>query len=98
MSHSSYKESYTPEYDLDSEAIIKCAIVKISLILSHAEREKTEKGMLEQSNNHEWFKARSKRITGSKCGRILCQKKKSVSPLSGCLYPKPLVPLPKSIA
>ena len=33
-----------------------------------------------------------------KCGRILCQKKKSVSLLSGCLYPKPLVPLPKSIA
>ena len=91
-------ESSTPEYDLDSEAIIKCAIVKISLILSHAEREKTEQRTLEQSNNHEWFKARSKRITGSKCGRILCQKKKSVCPLSGCLYPKPLVPLPKSIA
>ena len=90
-------ESSTPEYDLDFEAIIKCAIVKISLILSHAEREKTKQGMLEQSNNHEWFKARSKRITGSKCGRILCQKK-SVCPLSGCLYPKPLVPLPKSIA
>ena len=52
-------ESSTPEYDLDFEAIIKCAIVKISFILSHAEREKTEKGTLEQSNNHEWFKARS---------------------------------------
>ena len=33
-------ESSTPEYDLDSEAIIKCAIVKTSLILSHAERER----------------------------------------------------------
>ena len=91
-------ESSTPEYDLDSEAIIKCAIVKTSLILFHAEREKTEQGTREQSNNHEWFKARSKRITGSKCGKILCKKKISVSLLSGCLYPKPLVPLPKSIA
>ena len=72
-------ESSTPEYDLDSEAIIKCAIVKTSLILSHVEREKTEQGMREQSKNNEWFKARSKRITGLKCGRIFCQKKKSVS-------------------
>ena len=72
-------ESSTPEYDLDFEAIIKCAIVTTSLILSHAEREKTEQGTREQSNNNEWFKARSKKITGSKCGRILCQKKKSVS-------------------
>ena len=72
-------ESSTPQYDLDSEANIKCVVVNTSLILSHAEREKTEQGMREQFNNHEWFKARSKRITGSKCGRILCQKKKSVS-------------------
>ena len=34
-------ESSTPEYDLDSEAIIKCAIVKTSLTLFHVEQEKT---------------------------------------------------------
>ena len=33
-------ESSTPEYDLDSEAIIKCAIVKISLILSRPKKER----------------------------------------------------------
>ena len=39
-------ESSTPEYDLDSEAIIKCAIVNTSLILSHAERERPNKERL----------------------------------------------------
>ena len=51
-----------------------------------------------QAAQQEWYTVRSKRITGSKCGKILCQKKRSISLLRECLYPKPLVPLPKPIA
>lgn len=46
-----------------------------------------------------WHEVRYKRITGSTCGRILCQKKKTASLLVYCLYPKPLLdPLPAPIA
>ena len=50
-----------------------------------------------QGYNEKWHSVRYKRITGSICGRILCQKKKTVSLLVYCLYPKPIEPLPPPI-
>lgn len=62
------------------------------------ERSRIEECTREQSLEKEWYHVRLKRITGSKCGRIICQCKKTVSLLQQCLYPKPLVPLPAPIA
>ena len=45
-----------------------------------------------------WYEARRIRITGSKCGRIIAQKQKTVALLRFCLYPKPMIYLPKPIA
>ena len=93
------KENETiPFYNLNCEEVVKCALAKVSLNLSSANRDKTEQETRQQSNNREWFEARSKRITGSKCGRILSQKKRSISLLRECLYPKPLNPPSKPIA
>ena len=95
------KETETiPVYNVNHEATCKCALVKASfdlhmyLVLSKKRLNKNT----QQSSNQEWFKVRSKRFTGLKCGRILSQKKKSVSLLREYLYPKLLDPLPKPIA
>ena len=51
-----------------------------------------------QHHSELWQNVRYKRITGSICGRVLCQKKKTDSLLMYCLYPKPLLdPLPAPI-
>jgi len=44
-----------------------------------------------------WHDARRYRITGSKCGRILTQKKKTVALLQFVLYSKPFEITPKPI-
>ena len=72
--------------------------LKSSRNVSLEERIRVEGETRNQSSRKEWYVARSKRITGSKCGRILNQQKKSVSLLKQCLYPKPLNPPPPSIA
>lgn len=72
--------------------------VKCSLNVSLEERERIERETRGQSSQQDWYVIRSKRITGSKCGRILNQKKKTVSLLRQCLYPKPLDPPPAPIA
>ena len=55
--------------------------IKLSLNVSLKERERIERERETrgQSSQQEWFTVRSKRITGSKCGKILIQKRKSVS-------------------
>ena len=51
-----------------------------------------------QHHSELWQNVRYKRITGSICGRVLCQKKKTDSLLMYCLYHKPLLdPLPAPI-
>ena len=72
--------------------------LKSSLNVSLEERIRIEGETRNQSSQKEWYVVRSKRITGSKCGRILNQQKKSVSLLKQCLYPKPLNPPPPPIA
>ena len=56
-----------------------------------------ERKTTKQAGDSEWHKARRCRITGSKCGRILIQKQKTVQLLQFCLYPKPMVFMPKAI-
>ena len=72
--------------------------LKSSLNVSLEEQIRIEGETRNQSSQKEWYVVRSKRITGSKCGRILNQQKKSVSLLKQCLYPNPLNPPPPPIA
>ena len=75
------------------------ATVKDNLQVSSSERQHIEENTRKQSTSSEWFLVRAQRITSSICGQILTQKKKSVSLLKRCLYPKPLFdPLPAAIA
>ena len=53
----------------------RCAkIMKENLNVTKDEREKIEETTRSQSKSSEWFAARAWRITGSTCGKILCQK------------------------
>ena len=65
-----------PSYTLDDETVVMCAVTKASLNVSSQERERIEVETRGQSSQKEWYTVRAKRITGSKCGKILCQKKK----------------------
>ena len=62
------------------------------------ERQSIEKDTRNQSSSSKWHNVRHRRITGSKCGRIIIQKEKTVALLQFCLYPKPMLYLPKPIA
>ena len=68
------------------------------LHLTSTERLSLEEETRGQSSCWQWFEARCFHITGSKCGRILSQKEKTVSLLCFCLYQKPFIHLPKPIA
>ena len=50
-----------------------------------------------EQNNELWHRERRCRITGSKCGRILNQKKRTEALLKFCLYPRPFDVIPKQI-
>ena len=75
-----------------SEEVLEC------LYLTPDDREQLERDTRSQSVCAQWFEARRVRITGSKCGRIIIQKEKTVALLRFCLYPKPMIYLPKPIA
>lgn len=66
--------------------------------MSPKERDELEKNSRKQSSSSLWFESHRVRITGSKCGRIILQKKKTEALLRYCLYPKPMNHLPKSIS
>ena len=66
--------------------------------MSLYERRRVELVTHKQASQPELYSVRSKRITESKCGKILIQKKKSVSLLRECLYYKHFVNPPKPIA
>ena len=73
-----------PSFTLDCQLIVKCALTKLKSNVS-LERKRIELVTRKQSAQPEWYLVRSKRITGSKCGKILIQKKRSVSLVRECL-------------
>ena len=48
--------------------------IKESLTVTSEERNRLEIVTRSQSKSREWIEARAWRITGSKCGKILCQQ------------------------
>ena len=81
------KSSHSTEEDI---------IEKLSV--SAHERVKSEEQTRSQSSSDLWFEARRQRLTGSICGRVLNQKAKTIQLLRYCIYPKPMLSLPKPIA
>ena len=81
----------------DAEHSAKVQTVMHELCLTNKERLSVEAHTRDQYQNHEWYQARRYRITGSKCGRILIQQKRTVALLRFCLYQKPFYNAPKPI-
>lgn len=71
--------------------------VVTSLTVTEAERQYVESQTRQQSSCVLWHQVRTRRITGSICGRILHQKNKTDNLLRSVLYPKPMAVLPKPI-
>ena len=90
--------SCLPSYPLDNHDFKEsCFRMKKSLNVSDKEQKRIEMETRDQSLQQLWYVVRSKWITGSKCGRILCQRNKTVSLLRQCVYPKPLIPTPTPV-
>ena len=51
----------------------------------------------DQSQSAEWHMVRSRRITGSTCGKLLNQKEPTPALLQRVLYPKPFINLPAAV-
>ena len=73
------------------EKIVTAEEVLEGLRLTPEERLLLERDTRSQSICSKWYEARRIRITGSKCGRIISQKEKTVALLHFCLYPKPML-------
>ena len=61
--------------------------IKHSLTVSLDDRTRIETKTRDQSAQKEWHEVRLKRITGSICGKIICQKKISSLLSKGILSP-----------
>lgn len=70
---------------------------KDSLNVTTVERVRIEKAMRDQSKSAEWHMVRSRRITGSTCGKILKQKEATPALLQRVLYPKAFTNLPPAV-
>ena len=77
---------------------VQKVVTVVKLCLSGKQREDLERATRKQCDENLWHDARRYRITGSKCGRILTQKKKTVALLQFVLYPMPFKTIPKPIA
>ena len=67
------------------------------LTVTTIERQDIEQRTRQQSNSVLWHQVRARRITGSKCGRILCAKKYTENLLLSLLYPRPMCYPPRPI-
>ena len=85
------KPEYSPEIHVQMKSVVE------KLCLTGEQRLLLEAQTMEQ-NSSLWHQERRCRITGSKCGRILIQKKRTVALLRFCLYPWPLIYAPKAIS
>ena len=79
------------------ESVSASVFQKNSLVVTLDEREQIEVATREQTQSHLWYIVRARRITGSTCGKILCQHDMTTALLKSVLYPKPFGHLPASI-
>jgi hypothetical protein len=86
--------------DLDARILPQDILLKAkeNFNISDTIRMEIEHNTRNQSSSSDWHHARLRRITGSICGQIIKQKRKTVPLLCRVLYPKPLILLPRPIA
>jgi len=71
--------------------------VFLQLTVTASERLEIEASTRSQSNSPLWYEVRAKRITSSKCGKILCQHSKTDALLKSVLYPSAMIHKPAAI-
>ena len=71
--------------------------VLLKLSVTASESLKIESSTRNQSDSPFWNEVRAKRITGFKCGKILCQGSKTDAILKSVLYPTPMINKPAPI-
>ena len=85
----------------DVRNMLACALPpafsKESLNVTASERVDIEAGTREQARSTLWHLVRARRITGSTCGKILCQQHPTPALLKSVLYRKPFERLPPPI-
>ena len=70
---------------------------KSKMNVTYEQRRNIEERTRTQAKSTEWLAVRSRRITASKCGKILCQNERTVALLTNVLYAKPMLHLPAAI-
>ena len=83
---------YSPE-----EMTRLCKEAKATFSVTQVECVRVEATTRSQCKSTEWYLARVRRITASKCGKILNQKQWTPALLKNILYCKPMIHLPQSI-
>ena len=83
--------------DIQIEAHTFSTFCKNDLNVTEEERKYIEISTRNQSQSSLWYSVRQRRITGSKCGRILNQHEPTPALLSFVLYSKPLSHIPEPI-
>ena len=81
--------------DIHIEAHTFSTFCKNDLNVTEEERKCIEISTRNQSQSSLWYSVRQRRITGSKCGRILNQHEPTTALLSFVLYSKPLSHIPE---
>ena len=79
------------------ELEVMCQETRKTFNVSSTERKSIEMRTRGQFNSPEWFVVRARRISGSKCGKILLQKKKTPALLKSVLYRQEMKSVPKPI-
>ena len=85
------------EMQESDELLMQCLQLKLALQVSQEERTQIEKMTREKSQCQEWHRLRMHRVTGSKCGKIFNQKKKTIPLLQSVLYAPKFIVDPKPI-
>lgn len=80
----------------DRDFLHLCEKAKVALNVSQKERMAIELETRNQSSTSTWHAVRAKRVTGSKCGKILKQKH-AVALLKSIMYGQPFITAPKPI-
>ena len=79
------------------DAVHTVTFTKESLNVTSQERYNIESATREQARTHLWHFIRSRRITGSTCGKILRQQEMTPALLKSVLYPQQFVNIPQAV-
>ena len=103
LSQPMYSQSNTLQEEVPSaiqlilDSVSSLVFTREDLNISLEERDRIEGKTREQAQSPLWYLVRTRRITASLCGKIICQKEMTPALLMSVLYPKPFEKLPAPI-